>query len=317
MSRQFAIAAFGCAAALFATILCAADLPSDVLTKSSRVTITRADFDAELEIVPPNMRPEFSASNERLSKLMNAMLESRTLAAEARASGLDKDPAVKSRIAAQTERVLALARADQIEREAGAAFDKRRDDFLGRAKEIYLTEKEKFTLPEQVRAAHILIKTDRRTKEEALKRAEEVRAKALAPNADFAALAREYSDDQTAKTNGGNLGWFAARQMDRDFSAGAFALTKPGQLSEPVLSAFGYHIILLEARKPAELQSFDAVKDRILAEARREYVNTAKKAASERIFNDPTLQWNQPALDALSATLDADVAKKAGGTPAK
>jgi len=136
-------------------------------------------------------------------------------------------------------------------------------------------------------------------------------------NADFAALAREYSDDQTAKTNGGNLGWFAARQMDRDFSAGAFALTKPGQVSEPVLSAFGYHIILLEARKPAELQPFDTVKDRILAEARREYVNTAKKVASERIFNDPTLQWNQPALDALSATLDADVAKKAGGTPFK
>ena len=318
MSRHMSIAAVGCAAALCAAgLTAAAELPPDVLTKSSRVTITRADFEAELEIVPPSVRNEFAASGERLSKLMNAMLETRTLAAEARANGLDKDPAVQSRIAAQTERVLALARADQIEREAGAAFDRRRDEFLGRSREIYLTEKERYTLPEQVRAAHILIKTDKRTKDEAQKLALEVRAKALVANADFAALAREFSEDQTAKTNGGNLGWFAARQMDRAFSAGAFALTKPGEISEPVLSSFGYHIIRLEARKPAQLQPYDVVKDVILADIKREYVSTVKKAASDGIFRDSTLQWNQPALDALSATMDSEASGRAGVTPAK
>jgi peptidyl-prolyl cis-trans isomerase C len=316
MSRKFTVAIVG-GAALYVAHLTAAELPADVLTKSNRVTITRSDFDAELALVPPNIRNEFASSNERLTKLMNQMLETRTLAAEARANGLDKDPAVQSRIAAQTERMLALARVDQIEREAAAAFDRRRDEFVGRAREIYLTEKQKYTLPEQVRAAHILIRNDQRTSEEALKLAREVRAKALAAGADFAALAREYSEDQSAKTNGGDLGWFAARQMDRGFSVGAFALTKPGEISEPVLSAYGYHIIRLEARKPAELQPYDVVKDAIIADVKREYVNTAKKAASEAIFRDPTLQWNQPALDALSAAMDSEAIRKAGATPAK
>lgn len=316
MSRKFTVAIVG-GAALYVAHLTAAELPTDVLTKSNRATITRADFDAELALVPPNIRNEFASSNERLTKLMNQMLETRTLAAEARANGLDKDPAVQSRIAAQTERMLALARVDQIEREAAAAFDRRRDEFVGRAREIYLTEKQKYTLPEQIRAAHILIRNDQRTSEEAQKLAQEVRAKALAAGADFAALAREYSEDQSAKANGGDLGWFAARQMDRAFSTAAFALNKPGEISEPVLSAYGYHIIRFEARKPAELQPYDVVKEAILADVKREYVNTAKKAASEAIFRDPTLQWNQPALDALSATMDSEAIRKAGATPAK
>jgi peptidyl-prolyl cis-trans isomerase C len=316
MSRKFTVAIAG-AAALYVAHLTAAELPADVLTKSSRVTITRSDFDAELALVPPNVRNEFASSNERLTKLMNQMLETRTLAAEARANGLDKDPAVQSRIAAQTERMLALARVDQIEREAAAAFDRRRDEFAGRTREIYLTEKQKYTLPEQVRAAHILIRNDQRTSEEAQKLAQEVRAKALAASADFAALAREYSEDRSAKTNGGDLGWFAARQMDSAFSAAAFALKKPGEISEPVLSAYGYHIIRFEARKPAQLPPYDVVREAILADVKREYINTAKKAASEAIFRDPTLQWNQPALDALSGAMDSEAVRKAGATPAK
>jgi parvulin-like peptidyl-prolyl isomerase len=91
--------------------------------------------------------------------------------------------------------------------------------------------------------------------------------------------------------------------MDPAFSAGAFALKSPGDISEPVLSSFGYHVIRLEGRKPAELQPFDKVKDAILAEVRLEYVNGKKLAVMKGISADPTLQINQQAIDALSSTL--------------
>lgn len=309
--------AFACVAGFLASASTAADLPSDVLVKSGKVTVTRADYDLEIAAVRPDLRAEFVASSDRLAKLLNAMLEAKTLAAEARAIGLDKDPQVQARIAMQVEKVLAVARSEQIEREAGAAFDLRRDEFMVRVREMYLLNKERFMLPEQIRAAHILIRTEKRDKDEALKLAQEIRARAVAEGADFTALARQYSEDATAKTNGGNLGWFEAKQMDRGFSAGAFALKKSGEISEPVLSSFGYHIIRLDERKPAQLQSYDSVKDVILAEVRRDYIAQVRAAAREGISRDSTLQVNQPAIDALVVRIDPESVRNAGAANPK
>jgi peptidyl-prolyl cis-trans isomerase C len=317
MSLKFAVATIGSAMLFAAGMAAAADLPPDVLTQSSRMTMTRADFEAELESVPPELRTEFAASGPRVSKMVNSMVEAKTLAAEARANGLDKDPLIQRRIAVAVDKLLASARAQQIEREAGAEFDRRRDDFAARARELYAVNKAKYTLPEKVRAAHILVRTEKRAKDEALKLAREIRAKVVADGADFAALAREFSEDRSVTTNGGDLGWFAAAQMDPAFSAGAFALRKPGEVSEPVLSKSGYHIIRLDARKPAEVPAFDAVKDRIIAEIRREYVTAQKTAAIDGIFRDPTLRLNQPAIDALTARIDADALQKAGASAGK
>jgi peptidyl-prolyl cis-trans isomerase C len=281
------------------------------------VKITRGDFDAELANVPPGLRTEFAANSERVSKVMNTLLENKTLAVEARALGLDKDPEVQARIAAQTDRLLAVARSEQIEREAEAAFERRRDEFVGRAREIYLTDKAKYTLPERVRVEHILIRTDKHSKEEALKLAQEVHALVVADGADFKALARKYSEDASVRSNGGNIGWIVARQVDKAFWAAAVGLQKEGAISEPVLSSFGYHIIRLDEKKPAELQPFEKVKEQAMAEVKSDYVKGAKTAVLDKIFKDPTLQTNQPALDSLITTLDSEMFRKAGAAAAK
>ena len=65
--------------------------------------------------------------------------------------------------------------------------------FVGVAREYYLTEKDKYTTPEQVSVAHVLIRADKRSREEALKLAQEIRSLAVADGADFTALARKYS----------------------------------------------------------------------------------------------------------------------------
>ncbi len=104
---------------------------------------------------------------------------------------------------------------------------------------------------EEVAASHVLIAYKgalrakpeiTRTKEEAKKLAGDVIAKARG-GADFADLARQLSDDPTAKTNGGSLGKFTRNRMVKPFADAAFSL-KPGQLtSEPVETDFGFHVI--------------------------------------------------------------------------
>ena len=83
-------------------------------------------------------------------------------------------------------------------------------------------------MPEKVRAAHILVTIKDGNKDAALAKATDIRAKAVA-GADFAKLAREFSDDPTVARNGGELGFFEAKSMDPAFAAAAFAMTTQGR----------------------------------------------------------------------------------------
>lgn len=76
----------------------------------------------------------------------------------------------------------------------------------------------------------------------------------LRAGADFATAARRFSDDAGTKENGGDLGWFRRGRMVREFEAVAFRL-RPGQISEPVETGFGYHVIQVERIEPAEVKA--------------------------------------------------------------
>ncbi len=116
--------------------------------------------------------------------------------------------------------------------------------------------------PEQVRASHILFSTPGQDVEEVRVRAEEVLALARADGANFAALAREYSEDEATAVNGGDLDYFGRGQMVPEFETAAFAL-EPGQMSDLVQSQFGFHIIQVVDRQAAETRSLDEMRAQI------------------------------------------------------
>ncbi len=131
--------------------------------------------------------------------------------------------------------------------------------------EYYQSHQDEFKQGEEVKARHILIRPESQDDagwQAALTKAQEVYRKATAPGADFAALAREYSDDTGSKEKGGDLGWFGKGRMVPAFEKAAFSL-EPGQVSEPVRSQFGYHIIEVEDHRPARLQPLSEVREQV------------------------------------------------------
>jgi foldase protein PrsA len=128
------------------------------------------------------------------------------------------------------------------------------------AKEEYNKNKEKYKVGDQVKVAHILVKdeaTAKKVKEE------------LDKGGDFAELAKKYSTDTGNKDKGGELGWVTKEQVVPEFGNAAFALKK-GEISNPVKSQFGYHIIKLEDTKKAHIKTFKEVKDMIISQLTEE-----------------------------------------------
>jgi len=129
---------------------------------------------------------------------------------------------------------------------------------------FYTENPDKFRLPELVRARHILLKLGPGAEAAAQQAVREKLAGILAQarnGDDFAALASRYSED-TSATEGGDLGFFARGQMVKPFEDAAFGL-RPGEISEPVTTPFGLHLIKVEERQPARSVSEDEAREQI------------------------------------------------------
>jgi peptidyl-prolyl cis-trans isomerase C len=295
-------------AAVILALACAAQAqpapaPADQeILRNADTTLTRADWEADLLRIPADQRAAFVTGPQRVQSAVNSLLVAKTLAARARQKGWQEDPLVQRRMALEADRVLAAAMLDRIEADALAEFDRRPDQNKARARELYLLEAQKYAAPEQVAASHILFKTETRTPEAALAAAQDARAK-LVVGADFAAIARELSDDPTAKRNSGRLGSFARGRMDPAFEQVAFAQTTVGEISEPVLSSFGYHLIRHEGRTAAKQIPFADVEAKILSDMRQAHGQKAREDVINDIRADPKMVVNQPALESLVVTI--------------
>jgi peptidyl-prolyl cis-trans isomerase D len=126
----------------------------------------------------------------------------------------------------------------------------------------YNSNIQQFQAPEQVRASHILLKTDGKDEAAVKKQAEDILKQAKAPGADFAALAKKYSEDDGSKANGGDLDYFSKGRMVPEFEQAAFSM-QPGQISDLVKSQFGFHIIKVVDKKAASTRTLDEVRTQI------------------------------------------------------
>jgi len=127
-------------------------------------------------------------------------------------------------------------------------------------KEYYNEHKIQFKAPLQLKASHILVKTQKEAKDiiVKLKKAKDIKAT-------FTKLAKKYSIGPSGK-NGGELGWFTKEKMVPAFSTASAKLKKGTFTKEPVQTQFGYHVIYLDDKKEAATIPFDKIKDQLKKE---------------------------------------------------
>ncbi|HLZ04789.1 MAG TPA: peptidylprolyl isomerase [Bradyrhizobium sp.] len=179
-------------------------------------------------------------------------------------------------------------------------------------KKVYDEASKQIAGEEEVHARHILVETEEEAKE--------IKAE-LDKGADFAELAKKKSKDPGA-SDGGDLGFFTKEQMVPEFSKVAFEL-KPGQISDPVKSQFGWHIIKVEEKRNRKPPAFDQVKSQIetyvTRKAQADYVAKLREGAKIERFdqaaNTPPAAAGAPADAAKTPDKTPDAAKDSKMAP--
>ncbi len=228
---------------LASTALGALAQSDTVVATVSGQSITEADVQmavSELDQQFAQLTPE-----QKRAAALSAIIEIRLMSEKAKASKLDQDENFKRKLAFLNERAL---HAQVIEKEISPKVT---DEML---KARYDKEVAARPPAEEVRARHILVKTEEEAKEIIAK---------LDGGADFEALAKEKSSDPGSGANGGDLGFFSKGQMVPEFEAAAFALEPGAYTKTPVKSDFGFHVIKLEEKRTQPPVAFDEVKDQI------------------------------------------------------
>ena len=145
----------------------------------------------------------------------------------------------------------------------------------------YDTNLSQYQTPGQVRASHILLRIGEDDEAEVAARAASLAARARSGE-DFAALAREFSEDEGTAASGGDLGTFGRGRMVPEFEAAAFSMT-PGEVSDPVQSAFGYHVILVTEAEEEVTEPFEDVREAIANILKQERATSRARALAQAI----------------------------------
>ena len=157
------------------------------------------------------------------------------------------------------------------------------DDLL----KYYNSHKEQYRTPDRVKVRHILLMTQGKSKEEV----EKIKAKAegllkqVKNGGDFAALAKQYSEDPGSKANGGDLGWVVRGQMVKNFENTSFSL-KPNEISNVITTEYGFHIVQALEKQEARVQPFDEVKFLIAGELKKNVLNEKMQSLADQAHTE-------------------------------
>ena len=251
--------------------------PNQVILTVGEEKITVKEYDNLVNALPPQYQTAARGAQKR--QFAERLVQLKVLSKEAEKRNLDQQPTVKQQLAFDRQNVLAGALYTEMVKSAKV------DDES--ARKYYNDHKADF---EQAKGRHILIRfkgsqvplragEKELTDEEALAKAQDLRKK-LQAGGDFAALAKAESDDAGSGANGGDLGTFKHGQLVPAFEQAAFALPA-GQVSEPVKTQFGYHIIKVDEK---QTKSFEEAKPEITQKlgpeiAKKELDDLRKKSA--------------------------------------
>jgi peptidyl-prolyl cis-trans isomerase C len=288
---------------LLASMLClagtvrAADAPgpATVVARQGGATVSIGEIDAFGERIPAERRAAFFNSQQRIAMTINTILLQKQLAAIARSQGLDKG--MEGPV---TDQALADAEVAHFKQTLQVP------DLSELARERYIANPEKFDIPETLDVQHILITSTVRSEAEAKALAATIEAQARKSPGDFDALVEKYSDDPDKSKDRGLVKNAGGKHVV-GFAEAAQALAQPGDVSPVVETNVGYQILKLVAKQPKRRQSFDEVRQKMLADMKNEFVARAVKNQADQLRNQP--------VDVDSDLVDAILKRYAAALP--
>ncbi len=242
-------------------------------------TMTVGQYNQLVDALPEQYQAAARGAGKR--QIVEQLISLKAMAQEARRRKLDQDPGYKAQVAFQAENILA----NVLFRDMSANLKIEDAD----VQKYYDAHKAEY---ERVTARHILIRVKgsaapaggkkELTDEEALEKVKALRARIVAGE-DFATIAKAESDDTGSGANGGSLNSFSHGQMVPPFEKAAFALPV-GQVSEPVKSQFGYHLILVEKHEAKTLEEVrPEIEKKLRPELAKQAVDNLRKQTPVKV----------------------------------
>ena len=243
-----------------------ADTVSDkeILAQRGKGVVTQQMFTARADKIPADMRAPTLRNGNRLRDVINGMLLRTQLAADARESGFDQEQVVVDRMKLAADYELAEAWLQHyVDMQPEA-------DYEQLASETYQLSQESMLSEAKINVTHILVSTKDRSDEDAKARADDIHMQLITDPGLFGEFVTEYSEDPSASTNHGIFTGVNKGDMVKPFEETAFAL-KEGEISGPVKTEYGYHIIRLDAYIVPEKMGFEDVKTQLITSERKKH----------------------------------------------
>jgi len=249
---------------LAVAVMATSVVASDILVTVNGKNITKQDAEAFVSATAPNAHYS-QLSPEQKALVKKTLVEKVLLSELAKKEGIDKMPEFKKNLEKIANELM-----------VNMWMKKQMDSAVvsdSEAKAFYDKNKEKFMMPETVHARHILVKSEKEA-QSIINTLKGLKGDKLKEK--FIELAKKKSTGPSGP-KGGDLGNFKKGQMVPAFSKAVWAL-KPGEITtKPVKTQFGYHVIYLEAKNPAQAVPYETVKDKIIATLKQQ--EFAKKIA--------------------------------------
>lgn len=263
--------------------------PEKVVATVNGEVITATKLDRMYDNLGAQTRAQYDKTGGKLAFLEN-YLRKRLMIQEALKSGFDKRPDVQADMEAASENTLF----DRYVRDVVSASIVSEADM----RKYYDANPDSFVTPESVRARHIVVTFNNKSKESAMEKIQRVATELFPyrpkdvddPNqrrmflSRFAQAAEMFSDDSGTRAGGGDLGWATPGTFDPKFEEAAFSL-RPGLMSGIIESQFGYHLIVVEEKRPPGKETFEqarpALREFLIAQKVAEVMETVAELTNE------------------------------------
>ena len=237
---------------------------SPVIAKVNKGAVTESDFLREVGRIPEWARSQFETGDGK-EKFLDELIKKELIYQHAKKMRLDNNEEYLEKVR-EFEKLTLVALSLKKEVDDKVRVDE------NEVRTFFDENQEKFTVGTQIKASHILVKTE----DEAKKAYERIMS-----GEKFEAVAKEVSIDKGSADNGGDLGFFGRGRMVPEFERAALSL-KTGEVSQPVKTRFGYHIIKQTDIKMGDPASYEQSKEAI----QRELVNQKRKKYFDKLIDE-------------------------------